>query len=64
MNNEAGKLLAAAHWGYIKSLFLTHKLSARAIKVIGFHYVSAFIHGYKHGYEQALEDFKNGSGKK
>lgn len=44
--------LADAHWEYIKDLLFTHKITLDVITLCGFHYKSAFIHGYKH----ALED--------
>ena len=45
--------LAEAHWKYIKSLLFEHKIDDTEIKRIGFHYRTAMIHGYKHGYIDA-----------
>jgi hypothetical protein len=45
------KELADAHWSYIESLLATHNNSPEEIDVIGFHYKTAFIHGYKHAVE-------------
>jgi len=41
--------LARAHWGYIESVLSKHDLTMHEIELAEFHYVSAFIHGYKHG---------------
>ena len=54
-NNDSAGDLAAAHWDYIEKLFTygipKARLADGAIEVIGFHYRTAFIHGYKHGKE-------------
>lgn len=47
--------LAEAHWSYIQDFLLTHGESSETITKIKFHYISAFIHGYKHG----IEDVEN-----
>jgi len=41
--------IAADHWEYIKSLLIQHKIDLPELNRIGFHYRTAFIHGYKHG---------------
>ena len=46
--------LAADHWGYVDSLFAIHGVSEKEREVIGFHYKSAMVHGFKHGVEFAL----------
>lgn len=56
MNNV--KKLSEDHWKYIKELLLVHGLNEVDINTIGFHYKAAFIHGYKHGQEQLVEDYK------
>ena len=43
--------LAEDHWKYIEALLKAHQLNPTDISVVGFHYRSAFIHGYKHGQE-------------
>ena len=45
------KELAEAHWGYSNELLLTHGIPKEETDIIGFHYVSAFLHGYKHAKE-------------
>jgi PP-loop superfamily ATP-utilizing enzyme len=51
------KELAYAHWGYVRELLEAHEETDAVIERCGFHYVSAFLHGYKH----ALEDIGHGS---
>ena len=51
--------IAEAHWNYIKDLLLNHKISKNEINLIGFHYKTAFVHGYKHGQEELIEMYKN-----
>jgi hypothetical protein len=46
------KALAEAHWSYVESVLSNHDLSEREIGIAKFHYISAFIHGYKHGVEE------------
>lgn len=41
--------LANEHWEYIELLLATNGTIEDQIRIIGFHYKSAFIHGYKHG---------------
>ena len=48
--------LAADHWGYVDSLFAVHGVNEKAREVIGFHYKSAMVHGFKHGVEFALNE--------
>ena len=41
--------LANEHWEYIELLLATNGSTEKDIKLISFHYKTAFIHGYKHG---------------
>jgi hypothetical protein len=41
--------LAEEHWNYVESVLATSGHTEENIKLIGFHYKSAFVHGYKHG---------------
>ena len=43
--------LAADHWAYLEGLMQTHNVDETAVGAIGFHYKTAFVHGYKHGEE-------------
>jgi len=54
MNNEQlerAKTLAREHWSYIEKLLITHRVDTEIIQIIKFHYISSFIHGYKHAIE-------------
>lgn len=57
MNLEKAKQLAQEHWNYLEQLLLTHNIPVEQINIIGFHYKTAFIHGYKHSQEDC-EDAK------
>ena len=46
--------LAEAHWDYISDLLIEHRIANEEIERIGFHYRSAMIHGFKHGFDYAL----------
>jgi len=52
-NTEKVIELAEAHWKYVEAVLEAHNV--HNVDEIGFHYKSAFIHGYKHG----VEDCKN-----
>ena len=41
--------LAGRHWEYIESLLEQHGIEETNLEGIGFHYVTAFVHGFKHG---------------
>ena len=45
---------AKDHWDYIAALLREHGESDAVILKIGFHYQTAFIHGYKHGKSEAV----------
>ena len=51
---EKSKELANAHWSYIEQVLKTSGVQEQEIKRIGFHYVSAMVHGYGHGVEDAI----------
>ena len=55
---ENAKQLSNEHWTYIEKLLRTHNTPDRDIRLVEFHYKTAFIHGYKH----ALEELKQNSG--
>jgi len=52
---DRAESLAEEHWSYISELLGIHKTDDEMIEAIRFHYIAAFIHGYKHG----VEDSKN-----
>jgi len=58
------KDLAEAHWSYVKSLLEAHGEAEATVELIGFHYCSSFLYGFKHGVESVpqLKDFSRMSG--
>ncbi len=51
------KELAEAHWNsYIKLLLQTHGVDEDTLRIVGFHYIMTFVHGFGHGYEQCEKD--------
>jgi hypothetical protein len=44
-----------AHWRYVEDLLLTHNVPYDTTHLVGFHYRTAFRHGYKHGLEKVLK---------
>ena len=51
MNLDKAKELAEAHWSYVEKVLLTTDPHVD-VTVAKFHYISAFIHGFKHAYEE------------
>lgn len=49
MSLEVAEELGRLHWQYIYDTLKTH--NAPWIDVARYHYVSAFVHGFKHGME-------------
>ena len=45
--------LAEAHWKYVAEVLRKHGEDEKNIVLIGFHYCSAMVHGFKHGVEYA-----------
>lgn len=50
-DEPANKKLSTDHWSYIEKLLTSHGEDAETIRIIEFHYTSAFEHGFKHGVE-------------
>jgi hypothetical protein len=48
---------AEKHWQYVKSVIEQHNknLDSAIIDIIGFHYITAMVHGYKHGIQDNQE---------
>jgi hypothetical protein len=44
--------LADNHWGYVESVLKQHGAPEDIIEASGFHYRTAFCHGYKHGQDE------------
>jgi hypothetical protein len=50
--------LAAAHWTYIEEVLRAHGESDDVIAKCGYHYNTAFQHGWKHAMERPpMDDF-------
>lgn len=49
------KELATAHWSYVEQLLTSHEVSEYTRGIVKFHYISAFIHGYKHAIDEKGE---------
>lgn len=43
--------IAADHWSYIENLLTTHMVDGDLVEIVGFHYRTAFVHGWKHAME-------------
>ena len=41
--------LANAHWKYVEEILTAHFIDSSTMLVAERHYITAFIHGYKHG---------------
>ena len=48
--NDAQEL-ASDHWSYVRGVLQAAGLFDDQIEDIEYHYISAFVHGYKHGVE-------------
>lgn len=54
--------LAKEHWEYISKVLKIHQLDKALISIIELHYTTSFIHGYKHGQEDLIEQYKKSKG--
>jgi len=54
---ETATTLADDHWSYINKLLEAHGASEKTRQAVGFHYRSAFVHGFKHGCEYMQDIF-------
>lgn len=52
IDHDYSKKLAEEHWKYVESVML------QQLEVIGKMYRDAMIHGFKHGIEYKIEEFK------
>jgi hypothetical protein len=57
MNNRSFEL-AEAHWEYIEGLLKAHYIEEYLLSVARFHYKEAFMHGYKHCYQDNRGNFR------
>ena len=52
---DLSKELTQEHWKYIEDVLINHGIPDSELERIGFHYRTAMIHGYKHGYADAIK---------
>ena len=48
-SDDPHQVLARQHWEYVKAVLEHAGETPENIEKIGFHYITAFEHGYKHG---------------
>lgn len=51
INREVLSKLSNDHWKYVEKTLLNHGTDEKLIEICGYHYLTAFEHGYKHGVE-------------
>lgn len=67
MTNEEVKKIAEDHWSYVSEVIKAHdkqsginemekRIRAEFTKLCEFHYITAFVHGWKHGMEERGRD--------
>ena len=56
LREEEFRERAEAHWKYVEQVIRLHGESEMVIQKIGFHYKTAIIHGYGHGYEDKEDE--------
>lgn len=49
--------LAIDHWGYIAGVLEAHGEDRKGIDAARYHYLTAFVHGYKHALEDVHANF-------
>jgi hypothetical protein len=50
-SREVSVCQAKAHWKYVESVLMAHRIPLYEIDICGLHYKTAFEHGYGHGAE-------------
>ena len=55
MGMDRALQLVEDHWNYIQGLLKSHRCEEDTIRIVDFHYKTAFMHGYKHGIEDSEE---------
>lgn len=57
------KEMASQHWGYVEKVILRHqpKIPPSVLETIKYHYTTAMVHGYGHGYEDAKKEASDNS---
>ena len=54
-DNEYLEKIVSEQWNYVESLLRNAGVTDDFIKIAGFHYTTAFRHGFKHGVEWVME---------
>lgn len=49
--------LIDAHWDYIRQTLAVHGAGDKELELVGHHYKTAFLHGFKHGYDAKLDEY-------
>lgn len=52
---STAKKLAEDHWSYIEGILIAHDQDMPILKICHYHYVTAFVHGYKHAIEDMID---------
>ena len=52
MDIKTTQSMAEAHWDYVESVLRSHNERQEVIDKCHHHYVTAFVHGFKHGAQQ------------
>lgn len=58
--NKRGKQLAEEHWAYLEQVLQVADVTNTDIDIIGFHYKTAMVHGYKHAWEDMYNEAPKG----
>ena len=54
MDVKTTQSMAEAHWDYVESVLRSHNERQEVIDKCHHHYVTAFVHGFKHGVQQTV----------
>ena len=55
MEKEVNEM-SERHWNYIRDILMIHGVDKEIIYLIGFHYRTAFAHGWKHAKEDGVQN--------
>jgi len=59
-NDDEIHELAIEHWNYVKNVLINAEsnINHKILDIIGFHYITALKHGYKHGVDEKDSELK------
>jgi hypothetical protein len=57
MEQKSIQDLIDKHWAYVEDILKTHGAGEQELELSGKHYKTAFLHGFKHGYEAKLDEY-------